>query len=507
MNIIDRTISFFDPQAGLKRHAARTALQMARSYDGAMGGRRTQNWAANNASANASIKGPLPLLRARSRDLMRNTWWGARIQSVYGSHAVGAGVTPVFKTGNKTLDRRAAAAWREWGAACDAEGQLDINGLINLATKCVIESGEVLARMRVSNRRDLRVPLELQLLEPDHLDPSRDRFGPDKFVFDGIEYDKSGKRAAYWIWPVHPGERGIVVRFPSVSVPAADMLHMYRKDRIGQGRGVPWLAPVLLKGRDAADLEEAIVVKGRIEACLAAFIKSNNPGTTLAAKAAIERGADGGGPRRIEELSPGMIAYLEQGEELQTVSPSSSLQFESVLMMNWLALAAGAGITYDQLTGDLRRANYSSLRAGKIEFRRGVEQFQFLTLVAMLLNPLVRRWGDLAQDFGVLPRRAGGYPVEWIMPAVEPIDPLKDMEADIMAVRSGRMTWHNFVAAWGVDPDEQMDNIAAWFKDLDARKIVLDTDPRVALASTKGGAREEASTEVNTDVKKPKPKD
>jgi lambda family phage portal protein len=282
------------------------------------------------------------------------------------------------------------------------------------------------------------------------------------------------------------------------------MLHVYRKDRIGQGRGVPWVAPVMLKGRDAADLEEAIVVKARIEACLAAFIKTNDTARTLGQKVQTEQRADGS-TRRIETMTPGMIAYLDQGEELQTVSPSSSVQFEAVLKATWLTIAAGAGITYDQLTGDLTRANFSSLRAGKIEFRRMVEQFQWHTLVAMFLEPLWQRWIDAAIDAGILPRRAEGYPVDWIMPANEPIDPMKDMQADILAVRSGRMTWPQFVSMWGLDPDAQLDEIGEWFKDIDKRKITLDTDPRLALASTKGGAKDESNTEVNTNVKKPKP--
>ncbi|MFM9816124.1 phage portal protein, partial [Streptomyces scabiei] len=72
------------------------------------------------------------------------------------------------------------------------------------------------------------------------------------------------------------------------------MLHAYRKDRIGQGRGVPWVAPIMLKGRDVADLEEAVVVKSRIEACLAAFIKTNDTSRTLAQKVTNERTPDGG---------------------------------------------------------------------------------------------------------------------------------------------------------------------------------------------------------------------
>uniref|UniRef100_UPI0028EB8E5B phage portal protein n=1 Tax=Bradyrhizobium sp. SZCCHNRI2007 TaxID=3057281 RepID=UPI0028EB8E5B len=317
-------------------------------------------------------------------------------------------------------------------------------------------------------------------------------------VDQGIEYDLHGKRRAYWIFPVHPGGRGLVMPSASVRVPASEMLHAYRKERIGQGRGVPWLAPVMLTGRDLADLQEAIVVKARIEACLAAFVKTTGTARTLAQ--ATQQTGGNGQQRRIENFAPGMVAYLEQGEEVQAVSPSSSMQFDSVLRTTFQALAAGAGLTYDQLTGDLTRANFSSLKAGKIEFRRIVEQFQHLTIVAMLLDPLWEFWVGLAQDVGILPRREGGYPVEWIMPANEPIDPMKEMQADILAVRSGRMTWAQFVLAWGVDPDTQLDEIEAWFKEIDKRKIVLDTDPRAALASTKGGARNESETEVNTNV-------
>jgi lambda family phage portal protein len=518
MNVLDRAIGFFDPVAGLKRASARMTLDSVRKYDGAMGGRRTSDWRSSNASANVEIKGALPRLRSRSRDLTRNTWWGNRIKSVVVAHSVGVGIMPKPNTGSKALDKKAKAAWKKWGKYCDREGQLNIDGLLALAAGCVVESGEVLGRMIPVSPSSVKpgvVPLELQLLEPDHLDSSRDRImmterkttaiNPEGVVVDqGIEYDLRGKRKGYWIYPVHPGARGIVMPSASIRVPAADMLHVYRKDRIGQGRGVPWVAPVMLKGRDAADLEEAVVVKARIEACLAAFIKTNDTSRTLGQKVQNEQRADGTS-RRIETMTPGMVAYLDQGEELQTVSPSSSVQFEAVLKATWMTIAAGAGITYDQLTGDLSRANFSSLRAGKIEFRRVIEQFQWLTLVAMFLEPLWDRWCEAAMDAGILPRRADGYPVEWIMPANEPIDPMKDMQADILAVRSGRMTWQQFVSAWGIDPDQQLDEIEAWYKDIDKRKIVLDTDPRLALASTKGAAKDESATEENTNVKPDKP--
>ncbi|MGC2781688.1 MAG: phage portal protein [Bradyrhizobium sp.] len=514
MNMFDRAVAYVAPAAGMRRAAARLALDQYRAYDGAKMGRRTDGWRATNASANVEVKAALHTLRARSRDLTRNTWWGTRIKTVTVAHAVGTGIMPKPNTGSKTLDKKAKAAWKKWSKHCDREGQLNFSGLLALAAGSVIEAGEVLGHMvPVSPRSKPRgvVPLELQLLEPDHLDASRDRvmmsgkaraqIDAEAIIIDqGIEYDLVGKRRAFWIHPQHPGARGLVMPTISVRVPASDMLHVYRKDRIGQGRGVPWLAPVMLTGRDFADLQEAIVVKSRIEACLAAFVKTSGTNRNLGQLEEQRRGAMNGS-RRIETIAPGMVAYLEQGEEIQTIAPSGSMQFEGVLRSTLQAMAAGAGLTYDQLTGDLTRANFSSLKAGKIEFRRVIEQFQYLTLVAMFLEPLWDRWCEMAMDAGILPRRADGYPVEWIMPANEPIDPMKEMQADILAVRSGRMTWQDFVLAWGIDPDVQMDQIAEWFAELDKRNIVLDTDPRNALQSTKGGAAPEAQTEVNQNVK------
>lgn len=482
MNLVDRTIAFFAPGTGLRRANARMALDMVRNYEGAKLGRRTENWRASNTSANAAVKGSLPRLRARSRDVVRNTWWGARAIDVFCAHAVGTGITPTVKTGNKKADRRAVALFKEWGKRCDAEGQLDINGLIALATREIAESGEVLIRRIPVRPEGRKVPLEIQLLEPDHLDATRDRVGSDAVVDQGIEYGLNGKRRKYWLLPEHPGARGISGRSTSIGIDARDVLHAYRKLRIGQGRGVPFVASVLIKGRDLADLEDAISVKAKVEACLAAFVQTTEQSRTLGQTAEDKDKS----ARRVETLSPGMINYMGPGETVQTIAPSSSFAFERILVNTWMALAAGMGLTYDQLTGDLRQANYSSLRAGKIEFRRLIEQFQWLTLVAMVLDPLWDWFIESAMDSGALPRRAGGYPVEWIMPAVEPIDPLKDLQADVLAVRTGRMTWPQFVAAWGFEPDAQLDEISDWFKALDAKGVTLDADPRRPVKGIKG---------------------
>jgi len=158
-----------------------------------------------------------------------------------------------------------------------------------------------------------------------------------------------------------------------------------------------------------------------------------------------------------------------------------------------MGVASGAMVTYDQLTGDLRQANYSSLRAGKIEFRRLVEQLQWLCVVPMMMRPICDRFLLRAVQLGVLRERREGFAYDFVMPAVEPIDPKKDLEADILAVRSGRLSPQEFIAGWGRDWREVVDDTAAFLKIADELGLVLDIDPRKVSA---GGQMQPATADL-----------
>src|SRR3970282_2854989 len=68
------------------------------------------------------------------------------------------------------------------------------------------------------------------------------------------------------------------------------------------------------------------------------------------------------------------------------------------------SIAAGMGITYEQLTGDLTGVNYSSIRAGLLEFRRRCEQFQHQVIVFQMCRPIWQTWLDAASLSGALPK-------------------------------------------------------------------------------------------------------
>ncbi len=131
----------------------------------------------------------------------------------------------------------------------------------------------------------------------------------------------------------------------------------------------PLLATVLMNAGDRADLMDAVLVKAKTEACFSAFIEST--GSEQASLGQVVGEKTGGTVKRmLERIAPGMINYLAPGEKVTFAEPKGSGQFAEVYLAAAMAFAAVCGITYDELTGDLRQANYSSLRAGKMIGRR-----------------------------------------------------------------------------------------------------------------------------------------
>ncbi len=468
MNWLDRGISFFSPERGEQRAAARLRL---RAYDAALSGPRRQGFGARSTSANVEVGGGLRPLRDRARSMVRNTAHGHAIVDVMVRHLVGTGMTPVWDTGSDVLDRRVSDLWEAWIARSDAEGELDFAAQQQLGARSMVEGGETIARL-VDLRRseDREIPFRVQLLEGDHIDSSRD--GPAVAGHGrarlGIGLGDWGRRTGAWLFENHPGDV-----FASISrfVPRDQFLHLYRPLRIGQLRGVTWLAPVLLPAKDHADLLQNTIVKSGVEAAFSGFIIDGPGGATPLAGTV---NPDTGDREFLPE--PGMMMRLRNGQDIKFAEPKTSTQFEPVSINTLQAMAVGAGLTYDQVTGDLRRANYSSLRAGKIEFRRLVEQVQYQTFIPRFCDPIAARFVDRAILAGSLP--AGPYPRTWIAPANEPIDPTKDLNADIDAVRAGRLAPQEFVSSWGRDWRKVVRDHDAFWRFCDQNGISFDIDPR-----------------------------
>lgn len=487
MNILDRVVSVFSPERGLRRAMARDALSSrddrTRAYAAATTGRRAKSSLALPSSANAEIGQSLSRLRNRCREFVRDSWAGGRMLDVLVGHTIGTGIISTPETGSDRNDKAAKLVIEEWSENADVEGVLDWPGMQALAIRSMIEGGDCVLRhidMRMPNP-NAPVPFRIQGLEGDQIDVGRDVIIGDGNVRLGVKLGEWGRREGLYLFEEHPGEMR-VGSIQSNLVGWDQLCHLYRPLRFGQVRGVPWFSAILLNGRDVQELIDATIIKAKTEASFAGFVRRNSGGfSPLGGNTKPGETGD-----KITRIEPGMIADIGDGE-ISFAQPSTNTAFGEVYMTAMQAMAAGAMITYDQLTGDLRQANYSSLRAGKIEFRRLVEQVQWTIAVPMMVAPVMRKVLDRAQMAGKLRRLRGGYRMQHIMPAIEPIDPKKDLEADILAVRSGRLSPQEFIAAWGRDWREVVQDTARFLAFIDSNGVKLDIDGRQTTKGTPNG--------------------
>lgn len=476
MNLLDRLIATIAPEAGLRRARARAQIGLMRAYEGAQRGRRTQGWRSSATGPKTEVQAGRGLLRQRARDLVRNNGWAARGINVLVANQVGTGIRPRANSADERLNKQIEALFAEWAMACAPESGLHFFAAQKLAVRARSESGESLILLdRSSAYAPAGVPLSLQVLEGDWIDDTTGLQTPGRDGWcDGIRFDQSGRRIAYRLWESAPHEATGIVPRNSREVPARDVIHLYRTDRPGQIRGVPDIASVMLRLRDLDDYHDAALILAKIQACLGVFVtQAGGPAQSTIGQEATDPATG----NRVEEIAPGMIAYLAPGEEPHFLAPQGSGPFAEYTRVTLHLIAAAFGLTYHQLTGDLSQANYSSLRAGTLEFRRQVEQDQHLLLIPTMCEPIWRAFLQQAVLAGKLPAAAATAPAIWTPPRFEMVDPNRDTAAAVAQVRAGFMTWPEMVAEFGYDPAQQLAEIRDWTQKLTAAGIILDTDP------------------------------
>jgi len=189
-----------------------------------------------------------------------------------------------------------------------------------------------------------------------------------------------------------------------------------------------------------------------------------------------------------------MIQILEPGESVNTSQPADvGGSYEIFIKTQLRAIATGQGVTYEQMTGDLSDVNFSSIRAGLIEFRRRCLMYQTQIINVQFNQRVWDEWFRQAVLSGALDigRRDIADPdisgVRWIGQGFEYVNPVQDQQAHLSAVRAGFKTRGQVAMEMGRDPAEVEDEIAAENARADELGLVLDSDPRKVARS--GGAQ------------------
>ncbi len=464
-NWLDNTIAWISPQAGVKRDVARAKQMKLRFFDGADLGRRTDGWISTGSDANSEIALALPLLRNRSRDMVRNNPYQARAVAVQVANVIGAGIVG----SPKNLQPQALAAWKKFSetTACDFSNAFTLYGLQQQSFRAIVESGGVLLkRVRMKPTRKNPLPFQLQVLEPDFIDYQKSA----ENIIQGIQFDNSGRIEGYWLFDKHPGSNSTNFNLKSNFVSIDDCRYIFRQDRPGQMHGVPWSAPVMIMMKDLDDLFDATLVKQKISAAFTAFVHD------LESSADPLSGSQND-PILSDKFEPGVIEELPAGKTISFANPPSATDFPEFTKTILKASAAGQGITYEAYTGDLSGVNFSSGRMGWLEFQRLITQHQW--------NLFIPQWCGAVEDWLDEALTLAGYlsaqtdlVMEWTPPRREQIDPATETNAAIKAVRAGVKTLRQVHEENGDDHEEMLNQIEESNKLLDEKNLILDSDAR-----------------------------
>lgn len=462
MGFLDNIVAAFSPEAAYRRMAFRQAYEeMKSAYDAGSYDKGNRNWRVSNNSAEYTDRYSRDDVRARARDLERNSDIMNSVVGAFKRNIVGGGYHVQVKTDDEELNKKIEQAWRKWCKKqnCDVTGTQSLNQIIRMAVERKKIDGGILFVKRYTS--DGFVPFKLQMIEVDELDSGvmQPKNSGNK-VAGGIEFNPYNRPVGYYIRQYDID--GYNLREP-VYVEAKDVIFYFTKKRPSQLREMSDMSPTIPRIRDVNEFMTAVSVKERIEACLAIFIKKQLP------TSGIGRGGTGPIADRVnydgKMLTPGMIKELNAGDEIQVVNPSGQgADATSFTKLQQRLVGAGQGISYEATSRDMAESTYSSARQGLIE-----DDLTYKEDKELLIEVL----DEIYETFVISAVLCGAIDIprfwqekdrflshEWIQEPKPWIDPYKESNANKIAMQTGQKTYKQIAAENGRDWRSQIDDMA-----------------------------------------------
>tara|TARA_R110000824_G_scaffold296991_1_gene485221 strand:+ start:2861 stop:4318 length:1458 start_codon:yes stop_codon:yes gene_type:complete len=432
-----------------------------RGFAAAEKDRLTSLFKGTNTAINEVLKGQLPTLRARSRQLTMDNDYARRFLGMVKANVVGTnGIVLQSKARRPDgqLDKPDAdaieQAWSDWGHLdhCTMTGRLSWRDVQRLVIETVARDGECLVRF--VNTASNPYGISLHVLEADHLDTefNRPRERLSNEVRMGIEVDTYGRHVAYHLRATHPGEQTIHFQGKVYErIPAEQLLHLCMIERPGQLRGIPWMQTAIRRLNMLGGYEEAELVAARVSASKMGFYTSPD-GDQYTGDDSDSAG------NLVSDVEPGSFEQLPAGMGFESFDPQHpTTAFDAFVRASLRGASAGLNVSYHTLANDLERVNFSSIRSGVLEER---EQWRVLQgwYVEQFCDRVFRRWLKSALTTNALalpPEKYSKFTdVQWQPRGWSWVDPLKDQKANAEGIALGVMTRSDIAAAQGKDLEE-----------------------------------------------------
>ena len=481
-NLIDRAIAAIAPVHAVRRVAARKALEFANSGYGNYGANLTKKsmrgWMYHGGSSYEDIEQNLDVLRQRSRNCYMGVPTASAALKTLCTNVVAGGLIPSPQIDAEVLGltreqaeelqgkiMREFALWADT-TECDADGLGNFYKLQQLAYMGFLMNGDSFALLPFKERPGSQYATKVQIIEADRIcsPDGYDRLVPDYVrgyhvhsIVQGVETNEDGMVVAYWICNRHP-HSSLAVQSGTLewtrveacgTAGRRNVLHVMTRERAGQLRGVPILAPVLETLKQLGRYTEAEITAAVISAMFTVFIQSATvqDGRPIGEAIPPEQLIDSRDENSIE-LAPGAVISLNPGEEVQFADPKHPNNgydaFSNAMVKE---IGAALEIPVEVLEKQFTQ-NFSAARGALNEFWRvcDVKRDDFVDsfcqpIYEQVLAEAVARGRINAPGFFSDPARRKAYcACVWPGPARTSLNPIQEVSAALKRVEAGFST-------------------------------------------------------------------
>lgn len=501
-------------------------------------------------SADADLMPAKRLADARSRDTARNDAYVQGGATLRKDNIVGSYYMLNSKVSSKFLFGKEDTLWEDefqeeveesfayWAESVDnwpdAARTNTLTGLVRMAVDTHTVYGESLASVEWLRDMPRQFSTAIQMIDTDRLGTPPEH-ATDRNVRMGVRKNKFGAPLGYYFRMAHPSDWMSTDAYRWKYVPSRkpwgrmQVIHLFEQLRPDQSRGISSMVAALAEMKMTKGFRQMVLQNAVLNATYAATIESDLPTEAIFAQLggqdmtpeAIQKaltGYIGGHFTTLDQYVGGSKNLHIDGVRIPHLPPGSKLnlrgagqggplgsEFEQSLLRH---IAASLGLSYEQLSRDYTKTNYSSARAAMNETHKAMLSVKRM-IADRFATIVFRLWFEEAINRGAitsLPRNAPSIyegqnfeaytACDWVGASRGQIDELKETQAAILRVNNGLSDLETENARLGADWRKRLRQIKREMEWKDFYKILTNQTDTKNQENAASGTKREASAHV-----------
>ncbi|MGE4157619.1 MAG: phage portal protein [Planctomycetota bacterium] len=397
-----------------------------------------------DAAANASVR---RTLRNRARYEVANNSYARGIVLTLANDTIGTGPRLQLLTGSNEANNEIEHEFARWAR------EVSLAEKLRTLRMARAQDGEAFAILANNPALDHPVKLDLRLIEADQVtSPLNNLF--DVHEVDGIRLDRHGNPMAYSLLKDHPGRSSVFFSNEFFTIPAANMVHVFRQDRPGQHRGIPEITPALPLFAQLRRFTLAVLSAAEAAADFAGILYTDAPANGE---------ADSVEPMDLIELERNMLLTMPGGWKMSQVEPmqpaTTYAEFKKEILNE---IARCLNMPFNVAAGNSSGYNYASGRLDHQTYFKSIRVDQAF-MASKVLDRILGAWlWEYALEFGFfrdIPVSGAGRMLpehQWFWDGMEHVDPAKEANAQETRLKNLTTTLAHEYARQGKDWEQEL---------------------------------------------------